>query len=295
MANNTNNTSDSMSYITTTRSINLGLCVVGFLMNVLAIIAMKLAVSETRPKHRFVTFLNFSDMIIALSSAVVDVLILRDIEWCNIAGLLHIMAFIGYAALASSLLCIAFDLYIAICFALRYESIMTTKRVNIALAVLWSWSVLVGLSLVYCRLLNMTRSGKSFCNVAGFLCNVFLALFGTHIGVCTFLIVFFNNRVRCSICHMSKGVQPIKNSSTVSNTQSVKKALGSLTLATYTLALFMLPVYFTLLLTSHDEYSLVIEYLLNWSMLNSIADPLIYSLRMTEIRVGYKKIFQIKS
>ena len=51
-------------------------------------------------------------------------------------------------------MCIALDLYIALCHPLRYDVIVTSRRANILLVVAWTCSGLCGMSISYveCKL-----------------------------------------------------------------------------------------------------------------------------------------------
>ena len=88
-------------------------------------------------------------------------------------------------------------------------------------------------------------------------------------------------------------VHPNQTLSAEASANSATKSVVTILLVGITLAVFLLPPYFALLLSDEGyHYSLVLMVCVNWSMLNAIMDPLIYSLRMSEIRVGYTKMFE---
>ena len=192
-----------MDQIIITRSLNIVLCLAGIVANLMALAAMKIALKNINlPKHRFLLSLNISDIMISLALLIIDIFILCDITWCNIVGLLHIIVFTGYTSLVCSLVCLAFDLYIAICFALRYNSIMTSRRVSVVLGVIWLWSIMIGMLLFVCRLVAMAKSDTDFCNAPSEMCPIFLGIFGIHVAICVGFLVFFHNRVQVAICRM---------------------------------------------------------------------------------------------
>ena len=274
------------------RSVNLGLCIAGAVLNIIALVAIKYAQTNTKlPKHLFLISLNLSDILISVSSAVADVLILSDVHWCSIIDHMHFFTFAGYAALASSLVCLGFDLYIALCFSLRYQSIMTSRRATIAIVALWIWSAMVSTCLFACQWLSMASSGKDFCNAPPTLCTLFLGIYGGHCFICTCLISFFHLKVLCTIRRMSSTVTPYQSAAADANAKSTRKSLVTVFLIGFTLAMFLLPSYVALLLPQSKYYGLILDICVNWSMLNNIADPLIYSFRMSDIRKGYTKMF----
>ena len=278
--------------MTITRPVNLGLCIAGAVLNIIALVAIKFAQTNTKlPKHLFLISLNLSDILISVSSAVTDVIILSDVQWCRIDHQMNFFIFTGYAALVSSLVCLGFDLYIALCFPLRYQSIMTSRRATIAIVALWIWSAMVASCLFPCQWLSMASSGKDFCNAPPTLCTLFLGIYVGHCSICACMIILLYFKVFCTICRMSSVVTPYQSAATDANAKSTRKSLVTVFLIGITLAIFLLPLYFALLLPQSKYYGIIIDICLNWSMLNNIADPLIYSFRMSDIRKGYTKMF----
>ena len=274
-----------------TDSIDIVLGLVGVLLNILALIALRLGINDLQPKHRFLITLNISDILMALGIVIVRVLRLCSMNVCNVIELLHCLMFIGFASLTSSLVYLGCDLFVAICKALRYEAIMTKRRITIAILVLWSWSIAIGVSFLLCRVPDMAKTNKGFCKARGGMCLHFLAIFLGHCGLCALAIVIFYGRVLWEVWHMAKMVQPSQGQSAQDNTKSAKKAITTILLIVCTLGIFLLPAYSTTFLG--PEFETIRRICVNWSMLNSIADPLIYSVRMSELRAGYKKLFSL--
>ena len=78
-------------YVKVTRSVNLGLSIAGAVLNIIALVAIKFAQTNTKlPKYLFLIRLNISDILISVSSAVAGVLILSDVHWCSITDHMHI-------------------------------------------------------------------------------------------------------------------------------------------------------------------------------------------------------------
>ena len=274
-----------------TNIIDIVLGLVGVLLNLLALIALRLGTNNLQPKHRFLIALNISDILMALSFTVIRFLRLGGMNVCNVEEFLRCFLFIGFASLASSLVCLGCDLYVAICNALRYKAIMTKRRITIAIVILWAWSITIGVTFLLCRVLDMAKTNKPFCEASGAMCPLFLTVFLGHCGLCALAFVILYGRVIWVVWHMAKMVQPSQGQSVQDNTKSAKKAITTLLLIVCTLGIFLLPAYFTRFLGR--EFQAIKRISLNWAMLNSIVDPLICSVRMSELCAGYKKLFSL--
>ena len=252
--------------------------VIAIILNSLAILAMRLALSELQPRHRFLICLSVSDIAVSSVISILNTLTMFSVKNCYALIMISCFLFIASACLISSLMLLAFDLFIAITNALRYESLMRKRRVNIAIALMCLWCAIVGLSLTSCPLVE-----REFCEKPNEACDMFFWIFGTHCLVCGIFIFIFYSRVLWEIWHMSKMVQPSQNSQ--DNRSSLKKAVFTVLLVTFTFALFMTPSFFVSM-TTRDP--LIQHSCILWAMLNFIVDPIIYSMRMGEIRAGYK-------
>ena len=269
--------------------IDIVLGLVGALLNILALIALRLGINDLQPKHRFLITLNISDILMALSIVVIRILELG--RTYNLIGFTYTFYFIGVASLTSSLVCIGCDLFVAICKALRYESLMTKRRITIAILVQWSWSIAIGVSYISCRVLDMANTNKGFFEADGGMCLHFSTVYLGHLGLCALAIIIFYGRVLWEVWHMKRMVQPSQGQSLQDNTKSAMKAITTILLIIGTLGIFLLPAYIVTFFG--PEFEMIKRISVNWSMLNSIADPLIYSIRMSELRAGYKKMFSL--
>ena len=264
--------------------IDIVLGIVGLFFNLFALLAMGLGFKHLLPKHHFLIALNISDIIVSLSRASERLLTFNGVRICILTGFTFSLNFVGFGLLSSSLLCLGCDLYIAICKPLRYEALMTKGRAKVAIATIWVWSVIIGVAFLLCQVAN--RVG--FCEDDERLCLHFMVIFMSHCGICALAVIVIYGKVLWEVWRMSKLVQPFQKQSVPNNAQSTKKAAVTILLILATLALFLLPAYFTFFLD--ETYDMLWRICINWSMLNSIVDPLIYSVRMSEMRAGYQKM-----
>ena len=191
---------------------------IAILLNSLAILAMRLALSELQPRHRFLICLSASDIATSMFMSILNTFTMLNVKNCYALIMISCFLFIASACLISSLMLLAFDLFIAITNALRYESLMRKRRVNIAIALMCLWCTIMGFSINVCPLVD-----PEFCDKRYQMCSVFSSIFGTYCFVCGILILIFYSRVLWEIWHMSKMVQPSQNSQ--NNRSSLKKAV----------------------------------------------------------------------
>ena len=273
---NMSNSSDVMGNIHVFFVMEIVVALIAILLNSLAILAMQQALSELQPRHRFLICLSVSDIAVSLAVSIVNPFKMLNVKNCFAFVMVNSFLFMATVCLISSLMFLAFDLFIAITNALRYESLMRKRRVNIAITLMCLWCAIVGISFTLYPLVD-----TEFCDKPIKMCSMFYWIFGTHCLVCGILIFIFYSRVLWEIWHMSKMVQPSQNSQ--DNRSSLKKAVFTVFFDyLLPLPLFMAPSFFVSMTTKDPT---ILQLSILWAMLNFIVDPIIYSMRMREIRV----------
>ena len=302
MNSSMNNTilEDKYHYIMISLKVEIVSCIIAVLFNVLALIAMRIGVKELRAKHRFVISLNVAEMLVALTMLIMGLIELYKARLYGVDDIVTGLMYVGISAMGGSIVCAGFDLYIALCYSLRYGELMTPKRVNILLFIAWLSSVLCGMSYFLCPLQRIVKLDTDFCNTKSGKCLLFVGIFGTYNTVCFAFLFFFHLKVTWSIRRMSKLIQPLntvagsgRSGEQSANSESTKRAILTIWMVTLTMLLFLIPGYVVSLTTMgssrYDNLKLYIATI--WATFNCIADPIIYSCRMSELRSGYKKMF----
>ena len=290
---------DQYYYIMITLKVEMVFCIIAVLCNVLAITAMRIGVKELRAKHRFVISLNIAEMLIALTKLIMGLIQLYKTRLCGVGDSLTGLLYVGISAMGSSLVCVGFDLYVALCYSLRYGELISPKRVNILLFIAWLSSVLCGVSYFLCPLQRMVVLETDFCTATSGMCRLYVGIFGTYMTLCLASLVFFHLKVMWAIRRMSKLIQPFstvpaldRSGEQSANSKSTKRAILTIWMVTFTMFIFLMPGYVisltTLERTRYDNLKIYIATV--WSTLNCVSDPLIYSFRMSELRIGYKKM-----
>ena len=288
--------------------------VVGVFINVIALAAIFVTMSNKRPVHLLLISLSVTDMLLAMchfGSTTVDIVeyskggIQRgtgEEGICTICICIADIIFdawrhLQYTSLYGILLCLAIDLYYAICLPLHHARCITGRRTNIAIALVWCVSILFGFLLAVIGFVDSGFGVGGFCvdyshsNVLKAVKTVMHTMSGTAAVVTLYLYI----RVVVEVRNISNAVHPHPNSSEAVNPIQAKKSIITILLVAGTMILFNAPAFgMALVLRDWSKRPPVLsKALMAWSMLNSVADPIIYSLRMSEIRVGYKQLIAI--
>ena len=288
--------------------------VVGVFMNVIALMAIFVTMSNKRPVHLLLISLSVTDMLLAMyhfGSITVDIVEYSDrgIEKgkgkggiCTVCICIADIIFdawrhLQYTSLYGILLCLAIDLYYAICLPLHHARCITSRRTNMAIALVWCVSILIGFLLAVIGFVDRGFGVGGFCvdyshsNGVKAVKTMMQTMYGTAAVVTLYLYI----RVGLEVRIISNAVHPHPNSSEAVNPNQAKKAIITILLVAGTMVLFNAPIYgMALVVRDWSKRPPVLsKALMAWSMLNSVADPIIYSLRMSEIRVGYKQLFAI--
>ena len=287
------------------------ICAVGVFMNVIALAAIFVTMRNKRPVHLLLINLSVTDMLLAMchiGSTVVNIVEYsnRGIEKgkgevgiCTVCICIADIIFdawrhLQFPSLFGTLLCLAIDLYYAICLPLHHARCITGRRTNIAIALVWCVSILIGFLLATIGLVDSDFGVGGFCvdyshsNALKAIKTIMLSMCGTAAVLTLYLYI----RVGLEVRNISKVIHPHPNSPVAVNPIQAKKSIITILLVAGTMVLFNAPAYgMGLVLRDWSKRPPVLsKVLLAWSMLNSIADPIIYSLRMSEIRVGYRQL-----
>ena len=189
-----------------------------------------------------------------------------------------------------SLVGMAFDHYVAICLPLRYYALITKTFVFVSLIVIWIAGVMLSYAVtLYSAVLSLFTQAV-FCHTISKEENVgtglAITLSGYVIGV--FLLCALYTRVFIEVIRFHK--VHTQNDST----ENMKSKLSSLKTAFLILGgffIFWMPI---TIVASHAirGYSTGISLDLArvWIQVNALYDPLIYCIRMPDVRNGYKKL-----
>ena len=277
----------------TTSGFNVVIGTAGVLSNIMALSAIHFAIKELTPKHVFLSSLSISDSLIAVVISLFSLLKPGMDEDCAPA----LMIFGGmvsamYFVVIGNLTLLAFDLYVAICKPLYYEMILTPRRTKGMIVAIWGIALVIGYSPLWGRGVFLGTLKTGFCSdpvisAAKRIWRISMCVFCGCSGLAS--LIFYAKVLR-EVLGIKERVEP--NSAHLGSQQKHKKAIKTILLVTGTMLLFMLPAFsINLLLDKKSiEYMVSRPITITWSLLNCIADPLIYSFRMGEIRAGYKKI-----
>lgn len=297
----------------------LTLSLICILSNLLSAAAIKQTPSRIGSKAHFMLIcsLTLSDALVGFSVALhmlEKVLKPTNLNSREISRVFH-CTFISIKALNNTsfvisllnLVAMAIDHYLAILKPLHHPSLLTTRRTVVIICMLWIFSFIAGFSDFFTPfLINPHYSGGlNYCNRV-FLNKyneeylVFTIAFGA-LGLMAFVYVRIYLKVR------QRHRMPLFKDTTEAIRASHQRALittllilGTFIITWLPLCLFevVLIIYVSIdpgYLRAHTELLQRLTYanevLYDLLLMNTIADPLIYAIRVPEVRLGYSRLY----
>ena len=267
---------------------------VGILSNTLGIASLKKGIVELRPVHRFLINLSITEIVVCASTWTFPVMYMLPCDTVihYIYAVSVVIFSIGMLGQVGSLLLLAIDHYFAIMYPLKYLLFLSDRRCNILIAVQWCIAITVYTTYNVCNKLScgvyaVSTELYDFTNYCVEASTVYLIYFAL-----VFMSIFaIYIRVLMDIYRMVKFDQPLNNHAVLN-----KKAIKTTFMILGTYFVFNVPGYVVSValpsLGLAEHLGPRVFALLNcFTLLNCTCDPLIYSLRMRDVRRGLVTIF----
>ena len=250
----------------------------GITTNILALVALKMAHVEVRPVHRFLINLSITDIVICVSTCGLLASYFLENNEANIMNFICFSLFgTGLGNQAGSLFILALDHYFAIVYPLRYCLILSKKCCFILIGLSWIIAFCIHLVSIICRSTVIENSRHVICKAATIIRYLYTVV--VLLGMAVIYI-----RVLFEIRKITNQNLPGANISGQN-----KKAIRTTFMIVGTYFAFVCPHMIAESLLPSSSSS-IIPILISWMLLNCSCDPLIYSLRMSDVREGYRKI-----
>ena len=259
----------------------------GITTNILALVALKMAHLELRPVHRFLINLSITDIVVCASTGGLMAsyfLQSREAKFYMYSICMALFA-IGLLSQAGSLLILAFDHYFAIVYPLRYCLILSKKCCFIIIGLSWLIALCIHLVSIICQ--SMVISGKNT-ELVRRICKVAVIIHYLYFGLVLLGMAIVYIRVLYEIRKMTN-----RNLSGANVSGQNKKAIRTTFMIVGTYFAFVCPQLIAAFLLPSSNLmmpSIIDTLLTSWMLLNCSCDPLIYSLRMGDVREGYRKM-----
>ena len=248
----------------------------GVISNILGVIALKTAIVEYRPVHYFLANLSTVDILVCVS---ITCKTMASYCWqgkhvdASIKAVFAFMMSSSTLGHAGCLLTLALDHYCAIVYPLRYQLLLDKKRCYFIIGLLWLVSISVPAFYTLCNHIDV-----GMCEAQG----VSILL---YYGFVFLLMIIIYGRVLKEIWKMANSVL-----SGTHQTHQNKKAIKTTFMIVGTYFLFIGPKWMTMVINSSLQP--IMHVILDcWFLMNCIFDPLIYALRMRDVRQGYTKMW----
>ena len=292
-SNSTGNTCDehSSDAVMTAGSVGLPfIAIAGILSNILAIAALKVAIKELRPVHRFLINLSITDILLCSSTVgITGFYIWQCNDTMYIVNAICLFLFSTcMTGQAGSLLILALDHYFAIVYPLRYQCILNKKRCYSMIGILWIGVICFQIPYTVC---SFSKPPSTYAYDFDNYCEVEGIVIAAYLVICFLGMLVIYVRVLLEI----QGMKSTNMSSTHRPGQS-KKAIKTTLLLLGTYFLCIGPQWVATLAVPSDAQKLrsrTNAILLCILLMNCVCDPLIYSLRMRDVKQGYDKLISI--
>ena len=225
---------------------------------------------------------------------------------------------IGLNMTLFNLMGMAVDHFVAITRPLHYQVIMTTKRVFASLVVMWILAIAAGLSdffsgigyyhifkdyYNYCEIVWQTAYQEEYVTFAlAFMCLLIMMILYIQIYARIHRhkqpgenrVHAYESRNNSKACHnrQKKNHKPLMTTLLI---------LGSFVVCWLPMCIFQLVLIAIVKLNPEVLFNVAVllldidQYLYALSLLNCIADPIIYAVRMKEVKLGYRRLFNLQT
>ena len=271
------------TFIKVAQIIMIPMTALAVIANTMAIFAIVFGVTSKRPIHRLLISISVSDSLASLAIVLVG----RGYLVCEIAS----MFVAGGTAVELNLFFLALDQYVAVCHPFRHPAIFSPTRTNIALSYVWIASILSGL-LYY--LVSIT-SNDSSAHVICIGISQFERIWFFISTICIHLLVlptfvFLYTKVFLAVRNIDK----VPTQTRAPNIINKKGIMTTLIIA----SIFMMLHLPMSVLTGTVSLGIVdpstgVKFVFGFflsSIMNSIVDPFVYSLRFPDVREGYRRV-----
>nr|XP_046247887.1 trace amine-associated receptor 13c-like [Scatophagus argus] len=275
-------------------------CLLTVMLNLLVIISISHFRQLQTPTNLILLSLAVSDLLVGLASmplAINNLVSCQNIDKISCA-LSYLLAFILTSASVGSMVLIAVDRYVAICYPLRYSFIITTSRVKMCVCLCWMCSVIYNLIILKGNWSQIVLSNPchEVCTIIIDYISGAVDLILTFFGPVIVIIVLY---VRVFVVAVSQArVMRSQISAAKSNTVTVKKselrAARTLGIVLLVFIICLCPYFFPSITgqdTTTDGNSLAQIFLF---YCNSTFNPLIYAFFYPWFRKSVKLIVRLQ-
>ena len=287
--NSLNSTDDGIdilndTFIKVIQIIMIPISAFSVIVNTMAIIAIVVGVPAKRPVHKLLISVSLSDCLLSLAIVLVG----RRVLVCEIAG----VCVVGGTAAELTLFMLALDQYVAICHPFRHPIIFSPTRTHILIGYLWTNSLVSGLVYYIVSITSNERSDNIIC--IGI--SQFERIWFFISSICLHLILlpifaFLYTRVFLEVRKIDK----VPNRSRSTPLINIKGMLTTLIIAGIFMMMFLPMSILTGIvslgiLDRLTATRFVFGFFLS-AILNSIFDPFLYTLRLPDVREGYRRVY----
>ena len=300
---NTSSTSTEETIEYVINSIGIALGVASIVLNLIFIFGMRYLRDKPTAYHRFLKNLSFADAMASFSFLwitncpkgffshiqgsqgfiLVRVLpyVFRSLPW---------MFFTGYLLTLS---CLTLNQYVAVCKPWRYSELVTNQRVTISLVIVWSLSLLqilipVTILLILYSLTDKKAAMAALYFVSRIEIQIWMAIFALSVIANIVLDVIIYNKIRQ--LKLKRRYSSMSNNPESCNIRMKQEAFVTVALLLIASVFCRLPFPLVGIIGINVQTRILNAGIVMLLYLNFFVDPIIYVLRMKEVRKTYRRL-----
>ena len=306
LTDHTESHEDSPLEVTTVIALLFGS--VSLLLNLTVLLALYQVKNRISTHYQLIISLAVSDMLVASSVLLIyfinklytPLAAAADSRWTCVPLIINALNITGLTSTLFNLIMMALDHYLAIIKPLHYPVLLTKSKVTMAISASWTLSCIIGFSeflsggqrkdkwahLNYCQVVARTYYQQEY---------IVFAI----VPICISVMMFMYTRICVKVWQRNRADYSVRSRMPGRSTKAIVTTL----LHIVTFALCYLPILLfevTLIIKVKTDprdlednmalYSLINSHLFNLFILNAILDPIIYTVRMREVRVGFRRL-----
>ena len=270
------------------------------ILNILSIAAVILSTGELVAQQYFLINLSIGDILMALVSLPKLVALHLNYDSCGLFFVKNTLLATVHIASEMALLLLGLDLYIMLYHPLKHKILLNPVRARLLCVGGWLVGALIGCGHLVTTVITSLVEDKDICDVDLSTASLHKsALVGCfYVPVAVFSMLLLYGRIARGLSRKT-GKDSFRGRSTRKTGPStkVRKAFLTIMVILVTYLCCYLPtrcIYLYAILMKNKNYNLKYIYrgLSMLAFVNGICDPLVYSLRMRNVRAGYKVMFR---
>ena len=262
-------------------------------LNILSIAAVKCSKREMSAQHYFLINLSVGDVCLALTTLAQLIALHLEYDSCELFYIKNnLLAFMNMAA-EMGIMLLGFDLYAMVFRPITHHDFLSPRRAKILVSATWFVAVVMGTNLLTMASIGSLVKGQDICDVKLVLwvLKVSAVIGSVYVPVASFFTLFLYGII---VNRLFKDMSEFWSERRARKCRKAFLTIAVILLIYLVAYIPMRVIYIYAVLVENTNTNLKYCYrgVLMLTLVNGVCDPLIYSIRMPNIRAGYRILFK---